>query len=63
MFERYASWREESHAVGLAYQRWADCDRDARRLAHASYLAALASEEHAARTLADQTERVRRTFM
>jgi hypothetical protein len=59
LFERYVSWREGSQAVGLAYQRWADSDRGARRLAYAGYLAALDMEEHAARTLADQIERVR----
>lgn len=62
MLERYVSWREECHAVWLAYQRWADSDRCERRLAHAAYLAALDREEHAARTYADHIEHVRRMY-
>jgi hypothetical protein len=60
LLERYVAWREECHAVWHAYQRWADSDRRERRLAHAGYVAALDREEHAARTYADQIERVRR---
>jgi hypothetical protein len=59
LLERYVAWREQSHVVWKAYQLWADSDPPDVRLAHAGYLAALDGEEHAARTYADQLERVR----
>jgi hypothetical protein len=55
----YASWREQSRAVRLAYQEWTDSARAERRPAYAGYLAALDREGHAARVYAHQIERVR----
>jgi hypothetical protein len=51
---------EESFAVQLAYERWADSDRADRKLAHAGYVAALEREAQSARVYADQTDWVRR---
>lgn len=52
LLEDYVSWREECHAVRLAYQRWIDSTRADGRLAYAGYVAALDREEHAARAYA-----------
>jgi hypothetical protein len=60
LLEGYVSWREECEEVWMAYERLAARDRTERRAAYAAYLAALEREEHAARTYADQIERVRR---
>jgi hypothetical protein len=60
LLQHYVSWREESHAVRLAYQHWADSDRGRRGVAYAGYVAALDREELAARAYADQIERVSR---
>ena len=60
LLERYVSWSEERYAVRQAYQRWADSGSGERGLAYAGYLGALDREEHAARTYADQIDRVRR---
>jgi len=60
LVERYISWREESSAVRMTYQRWADSDCRERRLAYAGYLAALDREERAAQTYASQVDRIRR---
>jgi hypothetical protein len=60
LLERYVSWREECHAVRLAYRRWGGSSADERGLAFARCLAALDREEQAARTYADHIERVRR---
>jgi hypothetical protein len=57
LIERYVSWREECHAVWLAYQRWVDSTRAEGRLAYAGYVAALDREEHAARAYAGHLER------
>jgi hypothetical protein len=59
LLSHYASWREQSLAVRLAYHRWTDCARAERRPAYAGYLAALDREGHAARVYAEQVERVR----
>ena len=58
LFEYYLSWREECHAVGLAYQRWVDSREAEGWLGYAGYVAALDREEQAARTYADHVERV-----
>ena len=55
--EYYVSWREECHAVRLAYQRWVDSTRCEARLAYAGFVAALDREEHAARAYASHIER------
>jgi hypothetical protein len=60
LLEVYVAWREECEAVRQAYQSWAQSDRGHRRLAYAGYVAALDREEHAARTYADQIERLSR---
>jgi hypothetical protein len=60
LLERYVSWREECHAVTLAYGRFVDSGGRERGLAYAGYLAALDREEHASRMYADQIEHVRR---
>jgi hypothetical protein len=59
LLPHYTSWREQSLAVRLAYQRWTDSARAQRRPAYAGYLAALDREGHAARVYADQIERFR----
>jgi hypothetical protein len=56
--ECWASWREERDAVEFAYQRWTESSRVERRLAFAAYRATLDREEHAARSYAEQCERV-----
>jgi hypothetical protein len=56
LLEGYVSWREECHAVALAYERWIAADRGEGALAYAAYLAALDREEHAARTYAHRVE-------
>jgi hypothetical protein len=60
LVERYISWCEESLAVRVAYQRWANSGRGERRLAYAGYVAALDREEQAARTYAGHVDRIRR---
>jgi hypothetical protein len=57
LLECYVSWREECHAVRLAYQRWVDSTRCEARLAYAGFVAALDREEHAARAYASHIER------
>jgi len=59
LLPQYVSWREQSHAVRLAYQQWTDSARAERRPAYVGYLAALDGEGHAARVYADQIKRVR----
>lgn len=59
LFERYISWREESDAVQLAYQRWVDSTQGESWVAYGAYVAALDREEQAARTYADHIERFR----
>ncbi len=59
LFERDLSWREECHAVPLAYQRWVDSTQAEGRLGYAGYVVALDREEQAARTYADHVERFR----
>ena len=54
----YVSWREQSHAVRLAYQQWTESARAERQHAYAEYLAALYREGHAARVYADRLEQV-----
>ena len=62
LLERYVSWREECHAVRLAYQRWVDCARAEGRLAYAGYVAALDREQQAARTYANHIEDFRQVL-
>ena len=62
LLDHYVSWRQESLAVQLAYERWAESDSDERRLAHAGYLAALDREAQSARVYADHTDQVQRIF-
>ena len=57
LLECYLSWREECHAVRLAYQRWVDSAQAEGRLGYVGYVAALDREEQAARIYADRTER------
>lgn len=57
LLESYISWREECHAVRLAYRRWIDSERAEGRLAYAGYVAALDREEHAAGAYAGRIER------
>jgi hypothetical protein len=57
LLECYLSWREECHAVRLAYQRWVDSAQAESRLGYVGYVAALDREEQAARIYADHTER------
>ncbi len=59
LFECYLSWREESDAVRLAYQRWVDSAQAEGLAGYAGYVAALDREEQAARTYADYTRRFR----
>jgi hypothetical protein len=59
LLECYLSWREECHAVRLAYQRWVGSTRAEARLAYTGYVVALDREEHAARTYATHIERFR----
>ena len=47
--DSYASWRDASDGVAVAYRIWAAAPRNVRWLAHAAYLTALDREEHAAR--------------
>jgi hypothetical protein len=61
LLHSYVSWREECRAVSQAYQWWTAADRAERGAAYAVYSAALEREEHAARTYARHSERVRRT--
>jgi hypothetical protein len=60
LLECYVAWREECHAVSLAYQRWVDGARSEAWRAYVGYVAALDREEHAARTYADRIERFSR---
>lgn len=57
LLDSYLSWREECHAVRLAYQRWVDSTRAEDSLAYAGYVAALDREERAASTCANRVER------
>jgi hypothetical protein len=59
LVERYISWRDESCAVRVAYQRWSNSGPGERRLAYASFLAALDREEQAARAYAAHVDRIR----
>ena len=52
----YASWRKASDGVTEAYRSWAAAPRRVRWLAHAAYLTALESEEHAAGAYQRQVE-------
>jgi hypothetical protein len=60
LFELYVSWREECHTVWQAYAWWADAGGRHRKLAYATYLAALDREEQAARAYAEQSDLVSR---
>jgi hypothetical protein len=59
LLECYVSWREECHAVRVAYQRWVDSTRAEGRLAYGAFVAALDHEEHAARAYANELQRFR----
>ncbi|HEY1521949.1 MAG TPA: hypothetical protein VGF70_02975 [Solirubrobacteraceae bacterium] len=48
LVEGYATWREESAAVTVAYENWARASRGERVNAYAAYVTALNSEERAA---------------
>jgi hypothetical protein len=54
LLDCYLSWREECHAVRLAYRRWTDSARAEDSLAYAAYVAALDREERAACTYAER---------
>jgi hypothetical protein len=60
LLESYLSWREECHAVRLAYERWVDSAQAERRLRYAGYVTALDREDQAAGIYADRVERRRR---
>jgi hypothetical protein len=62
LVERYVYWREHCTVVREAYRRWAASGHGQRAIAYAGYLAALDREEHAARSYANQVERVRAMF-
>lgn len=48
LFDTYLEWRDECEAVERAYERWTGSERAERRLAFATYRAALDREEKAA---------------
>jgi hypothetical protein len=56
--ESYVCWREACESVRTAHEHWAQCEPHRRRVAFESYRAALDSEERAARTYCDWTERL-----
>ncbi len=48
VMDGYVAWRESSAGVAVAYERFRHAVADGRRLAYATYLAALDQEEGAA---------------
>jgi hypothetical protein len=58
LMDVYVDWREESSAVQLAYERWAEGRAKDRALAFAAYRAALDREESASRLYSEQLSRV-----
>jgi hypothetical protein len=59
VFDGYATWRERSAAVELAYRDWNTAAADDRARTYAVYVGALDREEHAAavyRALVKQAE-------
>ena len=48
VFDGYATWRERSAAVELAYRDWSMAGANDRERAYALYVGALDREEHAA---------------
>jgi hypothetical protein len=60
LLELYVSWREECGAVERCYEDWLGAGRGDDALAYAAYVAALDSEERAARIYADHVDLVRR---
>jgi hypothetical protein len=53
LIDLYVRWREESHAVQVAYERWASAQREDRPAAFAAYSAALDREERAGEVYAE----------
>jgi hypothetical protein len=60
LMEMYASWRERSAAVALAYDRWTKATWPERELEFATYRIALDLEERACRRYADLAEELAR---
>jgi glucan phosphorylase len=56
--DAYVDWREESHRVWEAYERWLDAARADIAFACLAYVAALDREERAAEVYADLINRL-----
>jgi hypothetical protein len=53
LVDHYLCWQDECVTVRSAYEQWRSSPGHERRLAHATYVAALDREESAARAYAD----------
>ena len=58
MMDRYVDWREQCIALRNTYERWSTGPVAERKLAFATYRAALDLEEHASLVYADRINRL-----